>query len=535
MGAAAQARRRCRGESLHHRPRGSSPAGVRQEPELPARDQGGRMVSVGHRDLAQGRRRLCVHRGSRARARAQAVVEGREARGDVGQAGTGAGRVRLGPRHRRRLEGRGLCGRHLRSAHSEVRDQIVPVAAGDSVGSFKILTPLGRGGMGEVFRASDSRLGRDVALKFLRVDWASDLEARARFEREARAIAALTHPNIGALYDVGEHDGSPYLVMECVEGETLADRLSRGPLSLGEATRIGSAIAEAMAFAHRSGIVHRDLKPANVMLTKTGVKLLDFGLAKVQRADGVDVSTAMQTEPHAILGTLPYMAPEQLTGGVVDARTDIFAFGAVLFEMVAGRRLFDGASSAAITSAILRDDPPRIEPPAFDRVMRRCLAKDPDQRWQSVLDIGAQLAWVPESTVEHAPPPRRWIAIAAGVAVLVAVATLAWPGGLLRRSADPARRSAQPIEPAYASIALGRGQQFVVSSRPNFAISADGKVVAFSARQDGAQHLFVRRFNQPIALRLDGTTGAQTPSFSPDGKWIVFGAFGKLRKVAVTG
>ena len=411
----------------------------------------------------------------------------------------------------------------------------MPIAVGDSVGSFKILSQLGRGGMGEVFRARDSRLGRDVALKCLRVDWASDPLARGRFEREARAIAALTHPHIGALYDVGEHDGSPYLVMECVEGETLADRLTRRPLSVDEATRVGAAIAEALAFAHRSGIVHRDLKPANVMLTKTGVKLIDFGLASMYRADDADSATAIQTEPHAILGTVPYMSPEQLTAGVVDARTDIFAFGAVLFEMVAGRRLFDGASGAQITSAILRDEPPRVEPPALDRVMRRCLAKDADQRWQSILDVGTQLAWVAESTVEQRSASRWWIAIGAGVAVIAAVAMVVWLDGLFRFSGEPAVGPAPPAESAHAAIILGRGQQFFVNSRPNLAISDDGKVVAVSAREDGVQHLFVRRFNQPVAVRIDRATSPLTPFFSPDGKWIGFASEGKLRKVAVNG
>src|SRR5438105_1708549 len=270
------------------------------------------------------------------------------------------------------------------------------ISPGARLGPYEILSPLGAGGMGEVYRAKDTRLERTVAVKVLPDHLASSPDVRQRFEREAKTISALSHPHICALYDVGNQDGVEYLVMEYLEGETLSDRLAKGPLPLEQLLRYGIEIAEALDRAHRQGIVHRDLKPGNVMLTKSGVKLLDFGLAKAMEAPSARSSlTALPTAAHnltaegTILGTFQYMAPEQLEGKEADARTDIFAFGAVLYEIATGRKAFEGASQAALIASIMGSQPAPIStvqpmtPPALDRVVRTCLAKDPDERWQS--------------------------------------------------------------------------------------------------------------------------------------------------------
>src|SRR5215471_1464837 len=284
------------------------------------------------------------------------------------------------------------------------------LAAGSRLGPYEVLAPAGAGGMGEVYRARDTRLERTVAVKVLPPHLSASPEARQRFEREAKTISQLSHPHICALYDVGNQDGLEYLVMEFLEGETLAERLLKGPLPVDQTLRYGMEIADALDKAHRQGIVHRDLKPGNVMLTKSGVKLLDFGLAKaVQPASAVSALTSLPTEGPAltaegtILGTFQYMAPEQLEGRETDARTDIFAFGAVLYEMATGRKAFSGRSRASLIGAILKDEPPPISaiepmtPPALDRVVKTCLAKDPEDRWQSAHDIKSELAWIAQA------------------------------------------------------------------------------------------------------------------------------------------
>ena len=269
--------------------------------------------------------------------------------------------------------------------------------------------------MGEVYAARDTRLERSVAIKVLPREFSDDAGRRARFEREAAAIASLSHPNICTLHDVGDHDGTMFLVMEKLDGATLAARLAQGPMTPVEAIACAIQIAEGLAFAHRAGVVHRDLKPANVMLTKTGAKLLDFGLAKV--ASGVAESpTATALTVHGeILGTLPYMAPEQLQGHDVDARADIFAFGAMLHEMVTGQRAFTGSSQASLIGAILHFEPPRVTqvapgaPPALDRLVAVCLAKDPANRWSTAGDVLLQLKGLAESAAVDervAPGPR---------------------------------------------------------------------------------------------------------------------------------
>ena len=285
--------------------------------------------------------------------------------------------------------------------------------AGARLGPYEIVSPLGAGGMGEVYRATDTRLSRPVAIKVLPSHLSSNPDLRERFDREARAISSLNHAHICTLYDVGHQNGVDYLVMEYLEGETLDQRLSRGPLPTDHALRYGIEIAEALDRAHRQGIVHRDLKPGNVMLTKSGAKLLDFGLAKFRPATAVPVIssafTSLPTEARplttegSIVGTFQYMAPEQLEGKEPDARTDIFAFGALLYEMATGRKAFTGKSQASLIAAILERDPPPISslapmsPPVLDRVVRTCLAKDPDDRWQNAHDLGNELRWIQEA------------------------------------------------------------------------------------------------------------------------------------------
>src|SRR3954453_2968753 len=318
---------------------------------------------------------------------------------------------------------------------------------GARLGPYEIVTAIGAGGMGEVYRARDTRLDRAVAIKILPPQFAGDPELRARFDREARAVSSLNHPHICALYDIGCESGTDYLVLELLDGETLAARLARtGALPPKDALKVAIEICGALDRAHRAGIVHRDLKPANVMLTKAGAKLLDFGLAKTA-APVVAVSglSMMPTTPHgvtqqgAILGTFQYMAPEQIEGLEADARSDIFAFGALLFETLTGRTAFEGKTRASLLGAILKDEPPRVSsltplsPPSLDRCVATCLAKDPDDRWQTARDLLRQLQWITSGAVDESAPqplrpaPRRlrpWMTFGALGAALLALAVV---------------------------------------------------------------------------------------------------------------
>ena len=315
------------------------------------------------------------------------------------------------------------------------------LAAGARLGPYEIVSLLGEGGMGEVYRAKDSRLNRPVAIKVLSDESAADLDHRKRFEREAKVISTLDHPNICPLYDVGDHDGNYFIVMPCLEGQSLAARLKRGAVPVDEAIRVAVEIAMALNAAHRKGVVHRDLKPGNVMLTKAGVKLLDFGLAKLKSTEstlGGDTTVHGRTGTGMLVGTIGYMSPEQITSGNVDARSDIFALGAVLFEMITGKRAFKADSPGNTIEAILNDVPPPPSsiqpqsPPALDHVVAGCLAKDADDRWQSAADIARQLRWIASSSAEtpaikpRSPWPERfaWIALTAALAALAA--WLAW-------------------------------------------------------------------------------------------------------------
>ena len=293
------------------------------------------------------------------------------------------------------------------------------LVAGTKLGPYEIVAAIGAGGMGEVYKAKDTRLERTVAVKVLPSHLSASPDVRQRFEREAKTISQLSHPHICALHDVGSQDGVEYLVMELLEGETLLDRLAKGPLPLEQTLRYGQEIADALDKAHRQGIVHRDLKPANVMITKSGVKLLDFGLAKAmapEAAKGSLTSLPTQqglTQEGTILGTFQYMAPEQLEGKEADGRTDIFAFGAVLYEMATGRKAFSAGSQASLITAIMSSDPLPISsvlpmsPPALDRVVRKCLAKDPEDRWQSAADLGSELKWIAEGSAAGVASPAR--------------------------------------------------------------------------------------------------------------------------------
>ena len=407
--------------------------------------------------------------------------------------------------------------------------------------------------MGEVYRARDTRLDRDVAVKVLPPHLSSSEEGRQRFEREARTISQLSHPHICALFDVGREGGVEYLVMELLEGETLADRLGRGALPMDHVLRFGIEIADALDKAHRQGIVHRDLKPGNVMLTKSGVKLLDFGLAKaiapLAAEPGVTSVPTMAgnrqplTQEGTILGTFQYMAPEQLEGRDADARTDIFAFGAVLYEMATGRKAFAGKSQASLISNIMKEEPAPIStvqpmtPPALDRVVRACLAKDPEDRFQTAHDAKLQLQWIAEGGSQAGAPAvvtaRRksrerlaWVIAAIGIAV----AALATYGYL--------RRAPAPILPVRAALLPPEKASFDFSGAGtgSISISPDGRLVTFVAGvEGGANQLFIRPLGEKSARAVPGTTGATWPFWSPDGRFIAFFAEGKLKKVDVSG
>src|SRR5712664_3882362 len=284
----------------------------------------------------------------------------------------------------------------------------MPLLPGAHLGPYEIAGPLGSGGMGEVYRARDTRLERTVAIKILPAQFSADPVRKQRFEREAKTISSLNHPHICVLHDVGSHDGIDYLVMECVEGETLAKRLEKGSLPLDQVLKYGMEIADALDKAHREGIVHRDLKPGNIMLTPAGAKLLDFGLAKpaAPLSSGVTLTAATRnspvTEQGTIVGTFQYMSPEQIEGKELDGRSDLFSLGAVLYEMLTGQRAFEGKSQLSVASAILEKEPVPISsvkpmtPPALDHAIRRSLAKEVDKRWQSAADLAGELQWIAE-------------------------------------------------------------------------------------------------------------------------------------------
>jgi eukaryotic-like serine/threonine-protein kinase len=418
----------------------------------------------------------------------------------------------------------------------------MPLATGTRLGPYEINAPLGAGGMGEVFRARDTRLDRTVAIKILNQGLADAPEVRQRFEREARAVSSLNHPHICALYDIGQQDGIEYLVMEYLEGETLAARIAKGPLPTAELLRYASQIADALDKAHRRGIVHRDLKPGNVMLTKAGAKLLDFGLAKGAEILEGDIGSSPTvshplTARGTIVGTMQYMSPEQLEGKDADARSDIFSFGAMLYEMATGKKAFEAKSQASLIAAILKEDPrPMRElqpmtPPLLESIVKSCLSKDPDERPQNAHDLKLELDWIRESsgTSQLAQPAvernssRRKIA---SIILVAIVCTLLGAGAL----AFLFKPQPAPAERLEFSIPLQEEMS-------NPALSADGRMLAFVSSDPvtGANMLSVERVGSSGTNVLPGTEGANYPFWSPDNAYVAFFADGKLKKVAVFG
>jgi len=418
------------------------------------------------------------------------------------------------------------------------------LVAGTKFGPYEIVAPIGAGGMGEVFRAADTRLGRVVALKVLPRQFAADADRLHRFEQEARAVAALNHPNILAVFDAGQQDGSSFLVSELLEGESLRAALDRGALPPRKTIEYGVQIAQGLAAAHAKGIVHRDLKPENIFITKDGrVKILDFGLAKLaQKAsdssmepDGATV-TSSNTAAGVVMGTASYMAPEQVRGEAVDARTDIFAFGAVMYETLSGNRAFRRDTVPETMTAVLKEDPPDLVDaglsvsPALDRIVRRCLEKNPEQRFQSAKDLsfalaslsGADSSAASKVVTGAAPgtPSVFWKSAAIVMALLAAVAGLAW--FISTRPASKVRMQfAIPVENVINHMALSR----------------DGSWLAFVSPDEGTGRpvLYVQRIGAPSATQLPGTEGATYPFWSPDGASVAFFANGKLQRVPASG
>jgi eukaryotic-like serine/threonine-protein kinase len=432
------------------------------------------------------------------------------------------------------------------------------LSAGTRLGPYEIQSPLGAGGMGEVYRAKDTRLDRIVAVKVLPSHLSENPEARQRFDREARAISSLNHPNICTLHDVGHQDGIDYLVMELLEGETLADRLRKGPLPTEQVLKIGIEICEGLERAHKSGVVHRDLKPGNVMLTKTGAKLMDFGLAKaapgaVAPASSLASSLTMTiSHPSAdqpltahgmIVGTFQYMAPEQTEGKEADARSDIFALGAVLYEMATGKRAFTGKSQASLVAAILASDPPPISavapmsPPALEQVVKSCLAKDPEDRFQTVHDLKLQLKWIVDASASQLAAPaqvrarrvvqKRTLIIAAAVGWVLAVAAVV-VFLMYRSQLEEARR------PMTASWLAPPDAEFTSVVDGPMALSPDGSKLAFLTGNPAETKLWVRDVNTGAVQQVE-TERPTFPFWSPDGKNLGFFSAGKLKKVALAG
>jgi len=428
------------------------------------------------------------------------------------------------------------------------------ILPGARLGPYEILAAIGAGGMGEVYCARDTRLDRIVAIKVLPLHLADRSELRERFEREAKTIASLNHPHICTLYDIGHQDGIDFLVMEYLEGETLAQRLLKGPLPLEQVLQYAIQIADALDKAHRKGITHRDLKPGNIMLTKSGTKLLDFGLAKLkQEVAPVTPTSQLPTMTHAItgegtiLGTLQYMAPEQVEAKEVDARTDIFAFGAVVYEMATGRKAFEGKTSASVMAKILEVDPPSMAslqpmtPPALDRVVKKSLAKEPEKRWQAASDVCDELKWIAAggsqvtstsaSAVEGVPAVgRRVLVVSLGTLLLGAAIS-----GIAIWNIKPAPLpTPQPV--SRLSITLPAGQQLAgIDVGPAVALSPDGTHLAYVATQGGMQQIYLRAMDSLEARLIPDTEGAVEPFFSPDSEWVGFFAGGKLKKVSVSG
>jgi len=424
----------------------------------------------------------------------------------------------------------------------------MPLPPGTKLGPYEIQGPLGAGGMGEVYRARDTRLERSVAIKILPAQFSADPVRKQRFEREAKTISGLNHPNICVLHDIGSQDGVDYLVMECVEGETLAKRLEKGPLPLEQVLRYGAQIAVALDCAHRSGVVHRDLKPGNIMLPASGVKLMDFGLAKpaAPLAGGLTLSAAAtQTTPvtaeGTIVGTVQYMSPEQVEAKEVDGRSDIFSLGAVLYEMLTGQKAFQGKSQLSVASAILEKEPSPISSlnpmtsATLDHAIRRCLAKDPEDRWQSARDLALELDWGAESSSpsnRSARSPfqrssREWVAwVLASIALLAAIAI-----GISRYRQPMAfvNVTRYTISPPDQGKFLFGGYQ----EGPK--VSPDGRRIAFIANVSGVEQIWTKAADSLLLQPIAGTERAMAVFWSPDSENIGFVANGRVERVSIFG
>jgi eukaryotic-like serine/threonine-protein kinase len=440
------------------------------------------------------------------------------------------------------------------------------LTSGSRVGPYEVISAAGAGGMGEVYRARDTRLDRTVAIKILPAHLTDNPEARQRFDREARAISSLNHPNICTLYDVGHQDGMDYIVMEFLEGETLAARLAKGPLLPEQVLKYGIEICEGLEKAHKTGVIHRDLKPGNIMLTKAGAKLMDFGLAKAAvgpppasgltatldgawaggtgTGEGARASQNPLTARGMIVGTFQYMSTEQIEGKEADARSDIFGLGAVLYEMATGIKAFHGKTQASVVAAILASEPQPISavrpmsPPALDRVVKVCLAKDPDERFQNVHDLKLQLMWILEGGSQAgvpAPVAERRKNRELGLIAALVLSGLLSAGGIagtliFSKRADSFRK--------VVRAQIGAPEHYDLTSLNNsnrVTVSPDGNSIAFIAEGEGKQFLFVRPLQAVESKPLAGTEGAYYPFWSPDSKFIGFFANGKLKKVEASG
>src|SRR5262245_1180271 len=444
----------------------------------------------------------------------------------------------------------------LGGAPKRVAAEAAASRVGQRIGPYEIQSLLGSGGMGEVYRATDTRLNRTVAIKFLPAHLSRSPELRQRLEREARAVSSLNHPHICTLYDIARDDDSDFLVMEYLEGQSLADRLRKGTLPLEQALQYGIELADALSAAHRQGVIHRDVKPGNVMLVKNGSKLLDFGLAKVSRAAASGLPAAStwpartdddrQTAKGTILGTLQYMAPEQLEGAEASSRTDIFAFGAVLYEMVTGRPAFEGKSQASLIASIMTSDPPPVSavrpvvPHALDHLIQRCLAKDPEERWQSAYDLKRELQWVagnvskPSSVMLPSSPSvnpfmapsnrRAWIGAAIGTAAgLAAGITIFRPASI------------SPAERGKSDLMLPEGVLAGVGEYLGLAVSPDGSTIVLAVTRRGQTHLYWRRWRSPEWTLIPGTEEGHSPFWNPNNQEIGFFADGHLKTASLSG
>ncbi len=419
------------------------------------------------------------------------------------------------------------------------------LSKGQTLGPYEIIEQAGVGGMGEVYKANDTRLDRTVAIKILPANVADNAQLRERFDREAKAISSLNHAHICTLYDVGHENGTDYLVMEFLEGETLSERLSRGPIPYEEVLQIAIQIISGLDAAHQQGLIHRDLKPGNIVLTKEGAKLLDFGLAKIQLGEETNAQQAVtRTTPltgaNTIVGTIQYMAPEQLEGQEADARSDIFAFGAVLYEMVTGKRAFEGGSSATLIAAIMEREPASISaimpdtPPLFERLVRKCLSKDPRKRWQSASDLSDELRWISQAgsmvgLPAHIAARRKFkfgLARVIGAVAILSTLVLAYLYYAEKTKAAPHK----PV--ARYTVDIRQGLSNIFWPR----ISPDGQSVAFHATDSaGTNRIWVRPVNSLEAYPLLNTEGARRYIWSPDGAEVAFFKGDQLKRIPIAG